>query len=501
MKKNFARFKKSFIFITILLLSLFLLNIFVSKKINSILEDKLGEKGFEFEGKFSTNILFGNIDLTEVKITKDSLFLKSNSIEVKGISYFKFLMNDVVTVNSIIIKNPLLSGKITKDIFKNKIEKDATSKKQKDFKIGDFKILNGSLNIVDEDLKNTKIKKLNIDFKDVVVDNKIKTAFPFSYNDVNIEVLDYHKKMSEIQELNVDNISISKNQFTFNNLEINPLKSEAEYDNYITEKKGLMSLKIQKIESPNFKMIALDSLSIYLEKLNVVDVNFEYFLDKTRYPTSNKYKKLYSKALRELPFHLKVDQIDIINSKLIYKELTDKEKEQGVLVFDDLNVSIKGIDNDKKNKTDTEVNIQTNFMGTSPLDIKYNFAINNLQDKFRIRGTLKNVTSKNMSSYISPALHVKMEGFINRMDFDFEGNESISNGEFNIDFKNFKVKILNEKRELDKILSFLANIFVKDSAKDGVVIVDVENIERNKTKSFWNFFWLNIKKGLQESLL
>ncbi|MCG1036329.1 DUF748 domain-containing protein [Polaribacter sargassicola] len=501
MNKNSNKFKRSIIFFVILLLSFFLLNFFVAKKINSLIGSELKEKGIEFKSKSSSNILLGNLSLSEVEIKKDSLFFKSKLIDIQGISYYKLLINNDISINSVIIKKPELSGKIANDTLKGKSEKNTINKKQKGFKIHSLKVLNGTLNIEDINSKKTEAKKINITIKDIVLNDNKNSIIPFLYDDLNIEISDIKRKVSEIQELNVGRIFIDNNLLVIDDLALNPLKDESNYIKYVKEEKELISLKIEKIKSSSFRVLPSDSMSVLTEKLDISNMNFELFLDKTHFSTSYKNKGLYSKVLRELPFHLQIKELGINNSKLIYKELTDKEKAPGVLVFNDLNVSIKNIDNSKKNTTDTEFVLKANFMNSSPLDVKYTFAINNLQDEFRIRGTLKNVTSKNMSSYISPAMNVKMEGFINRMDFDFEGNNHVSNGEFNIDFKNFKVKILNEERELDKILSFLANIFVKDSAKDGMVKVKIEGVERDKTKSFWNFFWKNIEEGLKESLL
>jgi len=139
-------------------------------------------------------------------------------------------------------------------------------------------------------------------------------------------------------------------------------------------------------------------------------------------------------------------------------------------------------------------------MGSSPLHVNYEFKIQDVSDNFRIRGTLKNVTSKNMSSYITPALNVSMDGFINRMDFDFEGNNWSSNGKFDVMFKDFKVKI-NKKKKKNKFLSWLANVIIKDTSKNGLITVDVKEVKRNQTKSFWNFFWKNIEEGLIKSVL
>ena len=67
-------------------------------------------------------------------------------------------------------------------------------------------------------------------------------------------------------------------------------------------------------------------------------------------------------------------------------------------------------------------------------------------------------------------------------------------------FKDYKVKI-NKKKKKNKFLSWLANVIIKDTSKNGLITVDVKEVKRNQTKSFWNFFWKNIEEGLIKSVL
>ncbi|WP_373940944.1 hypothetical protein OEG92_13890 [Polaribacter sejongensis] len=211
---------------------------------------------------------------------------------------------------------------------------------------------------------------------------------------------------------------------------------------------------------------------------------------------------MYSKSLRDLPFNIDVKNVDIKNSKIVYEEYIIENNKPGILIFDKLRAQISNINNssDKATKL-TTAKIQSNFMEHCPLDIEWTFDINNKNDNFRITGSLFDVNSKNMSSFLLPTMNVKMDGYIDKMYFDFEGNDFASNGKLNLDFKNFNIKVLEKDKTKNKVLSWLANLFIKDSSKNGIVKVETENVERDTTKSFWNFFWINVQKGLQNSLI
>ncbi|TYP96757.1 hypothetical protein C7447_10656 [Tenacibaculum adriaticum] len=51
-----------------------------------------------------------------------------------------------------------------------------------------------------------------------------------------------------------------------------------------------------------------------------------------------------------------------------------------------------------------------------------------------------------------------------------------------------------------KVLSWILNLFIKNSSKNGLIKTEIKDLERDKTRSFWNFFWKNIEKGLKQSL-
>ncbi|MGY8910108.1 MAG: hypothetical protein ACKVIG_09645, partial [Flavobacteriales bacterium] len=287
-------------------------------------------------------------------------------------------------------------------------------------------------------------------------------------------------------------------------LEIVPLKSKDEYIYHLKQKteEELLTLVAKEIKVDNIQLTQKDSMSFSIDNILFDDVFFNLYLDGTHLQERTRIKSLYSKSLRELPFNIDVKKIDIINSEIVYEEYTKKGNDAGILVFDDLKAQIQNINNNEsKVEKLTTVNIQSKFMETSPLDITWTFDINNKNDDFRIFGSLMNVSSKNMSAFIQPTTNVKIEGQIYKMYFDFEGNNNVSNGKMEMDFKNFDIQVLDDEKKKKTIISWVVNLFVKNSSKNGMVKVDVKEVERTKTKSFWNYLWISIEKGLQKSLL
>ena len=64
-----------------------------------------------------------------------------------------------------------------------------------------------------------------------------------------------------------------------------------------------------------------------------------------------------------------------------------------------------------------------------------------------------------------------------------------------------QVALLKSTGEKDKILSAVANVFVKSNSGDYPESVSVENVQRDPTKSFFNLFWRGIEQGLKKTLI
>ncbi|QTD37496.1 hypothetical protein JL193_15675 [Polaribacter batillariae] len=502
MKISQLFYKKILIVITILAILLFGINFYTKKKIENVIQQKFSEKGFEYSGEISVNVLFGNVSIDNIEISKDSLKLKSKEISINDFSYYSFLVNNKISIGKVKVNSSSIEGNLPKETSKPTSENDTLQHKKEEIFIKSIIVNKLNVSVVDAKSHPIKMANINLEITNFDLSENNHKKIPFSYDAVFLEINNFEKKTSEVQAIKFKKFEFKNNDILIDSLQIVPLKSRKNYIYHVPYEKELLDLVAKRIKISDFKIEEKPSLSFTANNIFVDSVFFNLYLNASFLEASKKFKPLYSKNLRDLPFLIDVKNLDIKNSKLIYEEQTKKNSKPGILVFDELNAQIKNINNnDSKTEKLTVANIQTKFMKSSPLKIKWTFDINNKNDDFRITGSLFNVNSKNMSSFILPAYNVKMDGYIHKMFFDFEGNNFVSSGKLNLDFKNFSIKILDDQKKKKKFLSWLANLFVKDTSKNGMVKTKVEELERDKTKSFWNYFWKNIEKGLQKSLI
>jgi len=107
-----------------------------------------------------------------------------------------------------------------------------------------------------------------------------------------------------------------------------------------------------------------------------------------------------------------------------------------------------------------------------------------------------------MNSFLRPTLNIVVEGEIESLFFNFQGNKYKASGDMRLKYNNFKVEVLKKDGTgKNKLLSSLANLFVKKEANSKKLEKKGVEAVRDRTKSFWNYLWLFIRNGTLKSFL
>ncbi|WP_299007841.1 hypothetical protein [uncultured Tenacibaculum sp.] len=485
---------------SVLILSL---NYIAAGKIEKKLTETLVKKHINYTGKVKANVLLGNISIDDFFLEKDSIHLKINNLSVKGVSYYAYFIKDKLSIDKIVLNSSIIKGKIPKDIFNAK-EKDTIHKKKRmPITIDELEIKNSALAIINDKNYPITIDNYRLKLTKLEYSKDLKTTIPFLYEKISLKLNAFDAQGSEIQSYSIANLKLEDNFLKLDSVKITPLKPRKNYIYHVPYEKDILDLFIKKIEVPKIKLTNKKKLLFTIDKILISDGDFGVYLDATVLNHRNKRKDLYSKSLRELPINFAIDSIKIKDTKITYEELTNKERKAGLVSFENIDAIVTNLTNVKIKDSipTTIVKIKSDFMGTSPLSIDWRFNIADVNDAFTIKGKLYEVSSKNINSFIEPALDIKCEGKIDKLFFNFYGNDNFSNGDFAIAFKNLELKMLNKQKGVKKVVSWLANLFVKNSSKNKLEKVEIKNFERDQTRSFWNFLWKNVEEGLRKSLI
>jgi hypothetical protein len=151
----------------------------------------------------------------------------------------------------------------------------------------------------------------------------------------------------------------------------------------------------------------------------------------------------------------------------------------------------------------TKARIKAIFMDDTPIDVTWEFDILNPEDAFVFKAKLGKLEASALNSFTTPNLNVMLEGVLDETYFTIYGNNLNSTIDMRLKYQDFKVTLLNKKRKKKKLLSAVANLFVRkeslannDHFKEGSATA-----ERNIDRSVFNYLWINVEAGLKSTML
>lgn len=516
--------KKIVIFVLGLITLIFLLNIGLSLWIKSELPKIINEKNdspYHIVYKtidvtlLSGTVLINDITIVPKKAMNDSsdktgLFATISDVDIKGISIWSILFSKKIKASKITINKPeiILYKKDEKAVNNSKSINESVVKPFKNtISVSDIHLLNADLKIIStkSNLPSLVVTNLSLVLDDVVLnDTTLQEKIPFKYNDFDFSCDSIYFRANEFYHLKASTIKSTKSELKIENFKLIPEYSRAEFVRKIQVEKDIYSTTVQSIslskmdwgfEKDDFyfyaKNIALDTLyaNIYRSKIPDDDLS---------------KKPLYNKLLRELPFKLKVDELTIRSSILEYEEEKTFEKGAGLLRFNQFNMVVTDINSGFKAEKldDVKIKIDCQFMNVSPLKVDWRFNVLDKSDGFTIKGTILNFPAEQLEPFTKPYMNVDVEGKLNEVFFNFAGNDLKSSGNFAIKYNDLKVIVYkkNSRKEKNKFLSAVGNLFVKKDSGEKLKEVEVE-VDRIPEKSFYNFLWRNIGEGLKKTLL
>lgn len=356
--------------------------------------------------------------------------------------------------------------------------------------------------VYDKTGKPLAFKDLNANIQDVEMnENTVKNGIPFKTGFYSLTTRNFNYK-TEFYNLSASLLKFNKNTMQVSNFAMKPTLSRAQFIRSIPTEKDLYDIKVAKIDMKGTWdfFSATKSLNASQVTLDRVDAN----IFRSKIPKDDLTEKpMYSKLLRSIKFPMFINNLDIKNSLLVYEEDTKKSDGPGKLTFSDFNLNVKNLNSGKMKGKPTEVpiTIKCLFMNASPMNVKWSFNTASSGDAFAISGNVADLPASRINPFIVPYLKIQATGLISDLIFDFKGNYNGLGGSLIMKHENLKVSVLKETGEENKLLSAVANIFVRTDSGNYPDSVDVEEVERDKTKSFFNLLWRGIEQGLKKTLI
>ncbi len=490
----------------ILLILLVIINNLIEIEIKQGLEETLSQNNFTYE-KLDVSLLNRKAEVEKPEFELEGKSLSAARISIDDISIFEYLFNKKIEIGELFLKEP--NFKLDKSQSHNADKQSEKKDFAEDILIKKINIEKGELTLTENDSAKALIygKFTQFQLENFQLNKKtINQTPPFSYDAYNFKGDSLFFQMDSRHHLTAGEINIKNGATTVKDIRIIPLYGKKEFQRHIPHELDRFDLKrIKEISFSNIQWeIKNDSLQLRNTLTQINGAHLEIYRDKLQ-KEDTRQKEMYSQMIRNLPVKIKLDTLRLHNVYIRYEENVAKDRKPGVVDFENLNASIYNLSNIGMNKAgfpQTEIDVQTDFMKEAPVKVNWVFDISNRNDAFKISGTMGLLSATAMNRMLQPAMNVKADGDLDDMAFNYAGNKNIAWGDLSLLYNNFKVEILRKDgTRKNKVFSAIANLIIKNNSKSGNFEHKNLKIERNKTRSFWNYLWLMVREGALKSFI
>jgi hypothetical protein len=491
------------ILILIIIIGLLAANWYLKKEIKAELEEGKVSQHLSYED-LSVNLLTQNASLSKPVWLSDKLHVQATSLQLKNFSIWNYISNGVIEIEELFLLEPEVT------IFENVPDDEEPGEDdiEEEIKIGRLSIMKGSFQMKSEEgaENDLYLSLLSLDLRGIQLNNSTQSSgIPFNYDDLTVETDSLFYDLNPEHTLAVESISLKEGDLGVNNLRILPKYSKAGHDRAIPHEKDRVDVNINTVKFRNFHWgVTNDSLMISSPEVEIAGANAEIYRNKLL-PDDQRIKPMYSEMLRELGIKLKIDTINLRESTIVYEERVLEKRPAGTLKFGNVQATINNLTNANIDGEDfpmTTIEARANFMDQSKITLNWEFDVSNLRDEFQVKGSFEGIDAEAINPFMKPAMNVETEGKIESLYYNFYGNKNEATGDMKLAYRDFKISILKDGEEEERsFLSGLVNLILKNDVVNEDVSQENINVERDKTKSIWNFFWLCIREGSLKTFL
>ncbi len=489
----------------------FVADAIITSKLENFLKSELPETVSVDYESIDVNLWGGKVALIRPKIlnmgshtSKINVDVALDTLMVTGFGYWDYLVNDIIHVKSVQLRSPVVHYYHDKTIPKNEYKNSSSDQLKQEIKVDQFNIQNGKLSIRDTETDSIMLysNSLTANIMGIEVNPiSVKNPIPFNYEDYNFSFENFFFSMGNYENLTIADASITQGQIRLNQMKMFTKYSKEKLSQIISEERDHFNVSIPSLVLKNQEFGYQQDSIFYFKSPEVIFENPEMYIYRDKLIADDiTTKQLYSKMLRGLKFNLTLSEVELKNATIVYSEKVNVDMPAGKLSFTKMDADIKNISNTYDSGQKTTLDIDAIFMAKTPIKVNWVFDVNDASDAFVFKTNIGKLPSPDLNPFSQPNLKVLLEGELLHTYATVSGDVNTSRVNMKAKYEDFKVVILDKEGEKkNKVLSAIANLFIKkdsNETEDGFRESFKENIERDKTKSIFNFLWISLKAGL-----
>lgn len=508
------RYRFLFGLVALVVVVLMVLQLRAKRMVESFLNKKLPVHIDLTYSDMDINILTGTVGFENVSVAlsnRDTTLVHteivSNQLVINGLGYLKFFLRNTISADEILIDAPDLTYYQHRNLPKKDTLQKGVVNLLKTIAIDKITIKEGKFTMLKNQLDSVGVKVEHIAFNlyNAKIDPEIiQKKIPVKYDDYNLTADRIFVDLGPFENLKLGHLEFTEKNMLVQDVLLNSKYNKQALSKVLHTERDFVSLEVPEFGIEGIKF-GFHSNRFFVSAVStwVSKPNYSIYRDKL-VADDNSHKKLYASSLRELSIDLKIDNVEINDGHFVYEERVTNEKAPGKLILKDLNVTIANICNYGAVERDTKIDATALLMGSSPMELSWEFDVMNEKDIFLASGSLSNFKSSDSNSFLRPSLNIEAVGEIEQLYFTISGDAVSSVGDLKMKYHNFKFEVLGKNgKTKNRFWTAVGNIFINDGSKtdtDGFRHGEI-SVTRDPTKSFFNYLWLNIQEGLIKTLI
>lgn len=480
----------------VLAIAVFLVGMYYSNKIKKEISANI--QSYE---KIDVDLLQQKIHVKGLEYRQGKTMLKASEVSLVGLHYWAYIMKDRLIINKVEVHSPQLTL-----ISSKEKRKDSSKTFKREILVRNFQAINGSFRLKKKDSVGNEIfiRFPELGISEVRIDSSTTgKTLPFNFSSYHVKGDSVAVNMNPQHFIAAEGFSIENGKASVENFRIIPYEERGAFDQSIPYEKDRISLRVDSIRLDSLSFsFKNDSLHLKNPVTIVKGADLDIYRNKLL-PDDPRTKTLLSQKMRNSPVKFDFEKIKVEKSKIRYDEKVKKNTPPATVTFSQINGTVENFINtglNRKNFPRTKIKANALFMDTSSISMEWSFNATNKNDKFLISGNFGTIAGSTLNPLLKPTLGIEAEGELQSVSFTFTGNDDAAVGEVRVIYDRFKLNIMkDEGQKKNKLLSALANLFVDN---DGLSEQRTHSVEftRDKIKSFWNFVWIGLKKGVIDAL-
>ena len=195
-----------------------------------------------------------------------------------------------------------------------------------------------------------------------------------------------------------------------------------------------------------------------------------------------------------------LDSLWVDHATITYAEKHRINKDFAPVVFNDLNLTLTNLNNFKLPKSSNlaRLNAQFRLNKASEINLGLSYNLSTSTEDFTAEISGQNILADRFSELLEQSIKTGISGKFNSIKTKIRSRDNSASGIFNLNSSDIEVTLYNNKGRKRQFVSLMANKMIKRSLNTSF---QLQNIEKDQTKSLWNFIWSFVNSGLKQALL